>query len=103
MIACPVAFLRLPYLRTMHDTVSTLRDVDQKGQVHHVEGSSGGQQGDPMEMIRFCATIHPTWGRVMARQRHARAVAFADDRYIDSEITECLLILVELKQAFKED
>ena len=56
-----------------------------------------------MEMIRFSATIHPTWGRVMARQRHARAVAFADDRYIDSEITECLLILVELKQAFKED
>ena len=48
------------YFRAMRDTASTLRYVDHKGQVHHVEGSSGGQQGDPMEMIRFCATIHPT-------------------------------------------
>ena len=50
------------YFRAMHDTASTLRYVDHKGQVHHVEGSIGGQQGDPMEMIRFCASIHPTLG-----------------------------------------
>ena len=81
----------------MHDTAGTLRYVDHKGQVHHVEGSSGGQQGDPMEMIRICATIHPTWGH-----RQARAVAFADDGYIDGELKECLLLLAELKQAFKE-
>ena len=56
-----------------------------------------------MEMIRFCATIHPTWGRVMQRHREARAVAFADDGYIDGELRECLLILAELKQAFKDD
>jgi hypothetical protein len=68
------------YFRAMHDTASTLRFV------HHVEGSSGGQQGDPMEMIRFCATMHPIWGRVMARHKQARAVAFADDGYIDGEI-----------------
>ena len=43
-----------------------------------------GHQGDPMEMIRSCATIHPTWGRAMARHRQARAIAFADDGYIDS-------------------
>ena len=48
------------YFRAMHDTASTLRYVDHKGQVHHVEGSSGGQPGDPMEMVCFCATIHPT-------------------------------------------
>ena len=39
----------------------------------------------------------------MARHRQVRAVAFADDGYIDSELRECLLILAELKQAFKED
>ena len=54
-------------------------------------------------MIRFCATIHPTWGRIMQRHREARAVAFADDGYIDGELRECLLILAELKQAFKDD
>ena len=41
------------YFRAMHDTVSTLRHVDHKGQVHHVERTSGVQQDDPMEMIRF--------------------------------------------------
>ena len=91
------------YFRAMHDTASTLRYVDHKGQVHHVEGSSGGQQGDPMEMIRFCATIHPTWGRIMQRHRQARAVAFADDGYIDADLKEFLLLLAELKQAFKEE
>ena len=87
----------------MQDTASTLRYVDHKGQVHHVSGTSGGQQGDPLEMIRFCATIHPVWGRVMARYEHARALAFADDGYIHSELKHCLLILAELKHAFKED
>ena len=67
------------------------------------QGSSGGQEGDPVEMIRFCPTIHPTWGLVIARHRQACAVAFSDDGYIDSEIKECLFILAELKQAFKED
>ena len=91
------------YFRAMQDTASTLRYVDHKGQVHHVSGTSGGQQGDPLEMIRFCATIHPVWGRVMARYEHARALAFADDGYIHSELKDCLLILAELKHAFKED
>ena len=50
------------YFRAMHDTTSTLRYVDHKGQVHHVEGSTGGQQGDPLEVIRFCATIHTPFG-----------------------------------------
>ena len=39
----------------------------------------------------------------MQRHREARAVAFADDGYIDGELRECLLILAELKQAFKDD
>jgi len=54
-------------------------------------------------MIRFCATIHPVWGRVMSRYQRARALAFADDGYIHSELKDCLLILAELKHAFKED
>ena len=39
----------------------------------------------------------------MERYQHARALAFADDGYIHSELKDCLLILAELKHAFKED
>ena len=67
------------YFSAMHDTEGTLRYVGPDGEVHHVNGTSGGQQGDPLEMMRFCATIHPIWARVMARYDRARALAFADD------------------------
>ena len=91
------------YWRAMHDTAATLRYVSADGQVHHIEGSTGGQQGDPLEMMRFCATIHPVWARVMARHPNARALAFADDGFVRSSLLECLHILAELKSAFKED
>ena len=57
-------------------------------------------------MILFCAThatMHPTWGRIMHGHRQALAFAFSHDGYIDGELRECLLILAELKQAFKDD
>ena len=41
--------------------------------------------------------------RIMHGHMQARAVAFADDWYIDGELEGCLLILAELKQAFKDD
>jgi hypothetical protein len=74
--------------------------------VHHIEGITGGQQGDPLEMLRFCLTIHPIWGRVMARSPQARAVAFADDGFVyvcvqyDS-LSSALHIWVQLLHAFK--
>ena len=40
-----------------------------------------GQQGDGLE-IRFSLSQHPIWGRVLARHRRARGIAFADDSYI---------------------
>ena len=39
----------------------------------------------------------------MERYQHARALAFADDGYIHSELKDCLLILAELKHGFIED
>ena len=47
------------YFRNMHDTAGTLRFFDNCGKVHHISGTQGGQQGDPLEMLRFCHTIHP--------------------------------------------
>ena len=45
------------YFRAMHDTASTLRYVDHKGQVHYVEGLISGQQGDLMEMMFACSLL----------------------------------------------
>ena len=91
------------YFTAMHDTAGTLRYVGPDGQVHHIQGTSGGQQGDPLEMMRFCATIHPVWARVMGRFAEARGLAFADDGFVRASLFDCLHILAELKLAFKED
>ena len=67
------------------------------------QGHLGGQQSDPLEMMRFCATIHPVWAWVMARHQRARALAFADDGFVRASVVECLHILAELQTAFKDD
>ena len=54
-------------------------------------------------MLRFCATIHPVWTRVMDRHLRARGLAIADDAFVLSSLVDCLQILAELKGAFKED
>ena len=50
------------YFKAMHNSDGILRYTDHKGQVHHIHGTTGGQQGDPLEMLRGCLIIHPTWG-----------------------------------------
>ena len=60
-----------------------------------------GQQGDPLEMIRFAHTIHPLWGGVMARYLTARAAAYAVDEFIKADLLTTLKILADLKHAFK--
>ena len=54
-------------------------------------------------MLRFCATIHPVWARVMKRHPRARGLAFADDGFVRSSIVDCLHIWAELKGGFKDD
>ena len=91
------------YFQAMHQCPSTLRFTDHKGTVHHIEGTTGGQQGDPLEMLRFCLTIHPIWGRVMARSPQARAAAFADDGFVHDTLKSVLHIWLQLSHAFKND
>jgi hypothetical protein len=51
-------------MRTCH---AKLRYFDWDGQVHLAKGKTGGQQGDPLEMLIFNLTIHHLWGRVLAK------------------------------------
>ena len=71
-----------PYFRSMGDVASRNRYTDHEGTTHHIEGTRGGLQGDPMEMTRFCITTHQIWGRVMSRHLTTLGTAYADDAYL---------------------
>ncbi len=59
---------------------------DWDGQVHLAKGKTGGQQGDPLEILIFNLTIHHLWGRVLAKFPEARAIPYDDDGYIKNKI-----------------
>ena len=92
-----------PYFRAVHEHAGNLRYTDYKGHLHHIKGTKGGQQGDPLEMLSFCLATYPVWSRVMARHAKARAVAFADDGYIHDDLLNALMVLADLRSAMKED
>ena len=69
----------LGYFHSMHNTSSNNRYCDHRGHTHHVKGTTGGQQGDVLEMMHYSLFQHPIIGRVFARHSNARLVGFADD------------------------
>jgi hypothetical protein len=91
------------YFKAMRSCHSKLRYFDWDGQVHLAKGKTGGQQGDPLEMLIFNLTIHHLWGRVLAKFQEARAVAYADDGYIKAKLSVALQVLAEVKAVFKAD
>jgi hypothetical protein len=82
---------------------SKLRFFDWDCQVHLPKGKTGGQQGDPLEMLIFNLTIHHLWDRVLAKFQESRVISYADDGYIKSKLSITLQVLVELKAVFKSD
>ncbi len=90
------------YFEAMRTCHAKLRYFDWVGQVHLAKGKTGGQQGDPLEMLIFNLTIHHLWGRVLARFQEARAIAYADDGCIKAKMSVALQVLAELKAVFKE-
>ena len=89
------------YFRSRHG--GDLAFFDNCGKVHHILGTQGGQEGDPLEMLRFCHTIHPLWGGVMRQFPSARAAAYADDGFMHDNLLTVLRVLSALKHAFKVD
>ncbi len=49
------------YFKVMRTCHAKLRYFDWDGQVHLTKGKTGGQQGDPLEMLIFNLTIHHLW------------------------------------------
>jgi hypothetical protein len=91
------------YFKTMRTCEAKLRYFDWDGQVHITKGKTGGQQGDPLEMLIFNLTVHHIWGRVLAKFQGSRTVTYVDDDYIKGKLSETLQVLVELKRVLKED
>ena len=88
----------------MRTTKSHLRYFDYLGNVLDAWGKTGGQQGDPLEMIIFCLSVHHLWGRTLAKHHQdACAVAYADDGYIKAKLSVALEVLSDLKHVLKED
>ena len=93
----------LGYFKAMRSTACTNRYCDHRGHMHHVKGTTGGQQGDGMEMTVYSLSQHPIIGRVLDRNRTARGVGFADDLTIYATLQTSLKVLVELHQRLGED
>jgi hypothetical protein len=76
------------YFRAMRTTKSHLHYLDSCGNVLDAWGKTGGQQGDPLEMIVFCLSVHHLWGRTFNKHNQdACAVAYDDDGYIKAKVS----------------
>ena len=91
------------YFKSIRVCHSKLRYFDCNGQVHLAKDKTGGQEGDPLEMLIFNLTIHHVWGRVLTKFSEARAVAYADDGYIKGKLSVTFQVLTEVKRVLKED
>ena len=91
------------YFKIMHTCHAKLCYFDWDDLCHLTKGLTGGQQGDPWEMLVFCLTVHHLWGKVLVRFPDSRTVAYTDDGYIKSKLSVALRVLTELKLVFKED
>jgi hypothetical protein len=87
-------------LKNKHVTPSTTTNStnDNHGQVHLAKGKTGGQQGDPLEMLIFNLTIHHLWGRVLVKFPETRTISYDDDGYIKTKLSITLQVLAELKE-----
>ena len=73
------------------------------GQVHFTKDKTGGQQGDPLEMLIFNLTTLHLWGRTLAKYPQVRGLPYVDDGYIKTKLSVRFQILTDLKYVLKED
>ncbi len=92
------------YFKSLRTTKSHLRYFYFCGNVLDAWGKTGGQQGDPLEMIVFCLSIHQLWGRTLAKHyQDACAVVYANDGYIKAKLSVAIEVLSDIKHVLRED
>ncbi len=80
------------YFKDMWMCEAKLRYFDWDGQVHIVKGKTGGQQGDPLEMLIFNLTVNHIWGQVLPKFQGSRTIVYADDGYIKGNLSVVLQV-----------
>lgn len=92
------------YFKAMRVIESRLRYFDYLGYVPGAEGKTDGQQGDGLEKIAFCLSIHHLWGRTLEKhQQDACAVAYADDGHIKTKLSVALEVLLDRRDVLRKD
>ena len=87
------------YVYAMRSAVGKLRYHASNGDVSIVDSKTGGQQGDPFEMLAYSASVHPVLGSILAKFRDdASAVAYADDLYLTGQLRAILSLLAHLNE-----
>jgi hypothetical protein len=87
----------------MHSVRSSNQFFDHQDLSHTIYGTTGGQQDDPLEMLRFCATTYPIWARVMNRSSTTQGVAFADDTFLMDSLPQVLHVAADSLKSFRAD
>ena len=86
---------------TMRTTKSHLWYFDYCG---NVLDSWGEQQGDPVEMIVFCLSVHHLWGLTLNKHHQDECtVAYTDYGYIKAKLSVALEVPSDVKHILKED
>jgi hypothetical protein len=92
------------YFRTMRTTKSHLLHFNYSCNVLDAWGKTGGQHGDPLEMIVFCLSVHHLWGRTLNKHHQdVCVVAYADYGYIKAKLSVAQEVLSDIKHLLKED
>ena len=60
------------------DAISTIETLSNMFG-YFAKAKTGGQQGDPLEMLVFNLTIHHLWGRVLSKFPGSRVVAYTSE------------------------
>jgi len=87
----------------MQGHASTLRCIDNRGQLHHLPCSKGGQQGDGIETVRFTVTIHTSICLVFQRHPACKGTAICDEFFVVAPLQEALALVADLKLLLKQD
>jgi len=88
----------------MRSAVGKLRYHASNGDVSIVDSKTGGQQGDPFEMLAYAASVHPVLGSILAKfQDDASAAAYADDLYLTGKLRAILPLLAHLNEVVPAD
>ena len=91
------------FFRLQRTFETILRFFSYDGATNYIKCRTGGYRGECPEMMVFCKSTLPLWGRIFAKHPEAKGLAYADDGNMITRLSVALKIMATLKPVFKED